>query len=73
MANRSRYAVLRNAQTTGFRNGVASALRGGAYGAAPVRISKRVGSPAADRDARNGDVKHFKHDVRRAERRVVDR
>ncbi len=73
MANRSRQAVLRNAQRAGFRDGVAAAMRGGAYRAAPVRIYKSVGSPATDRDARYGDIKHFKRDVSRAKRGVVDR
>jgi len=49
------------------------ALRGGSYSAAPVRIHKSVGSPLTDRAARYDDIAHFKHDVRRAERVVIDR
>jgi hypothetical protein len=72
MANHSRLSVLRDTQQAGFRAGVLSALRGTSYGAAPVRIHKSVGSPATDRKARYGDIEHFRHDVRRAERIVLD-
>lgn len=55
----------------GYKDGIASVVRGGKYGTAPVRLHKTVGSPVTDRTERYDDMMSFKHDVNRAERRLV--